>query len=213
MASRVRESCTCIIRNLSGRQYVVEVETTWSIMKLREYMSTTYEIPEYQQCYYHDSIRMLSNDLLFDSTAQQKNDSSDLTLVRAPKPECFSQVQVQECWRYFRIFSRDNGDTVDGTFAKQIARFAGLDQIAHAIRAELDIALSFNFVDLMCYFEKLNTEPPLPPAPLVDAMLVDVGRTTCPRLGVEQRFHGNRADIAEADASDDESYEETDDEL
>eukprot|EP00928_Gymnodinium_smaydae_P019221 TRINITY_DN1734_c0_g3_i1.p1 TRINITY_DN1734_c0_g3~~TRINITY_DN1734_c0_g3_i1.p1 ORF type:complete len:227 (+),score=34.99 TRINITY_DN1734_c0_g3_i1:56-682(+) len=205
MPSGMENVCACNIRTLSGEEFFAEVEISWNIEKLREYMCRKFGIPEYEQHYLRASVRLLSSDLVCNSHVQ-RDDCLDLTLVWSSMPDCLSKAELQQCWYYFLTFSRDHGDTVDGTFKHLIARMASMDVIACAIREEPVNATSVSFVDLMSHFAQLK------PAPveevLIDSMLVDVGRTTCPRLQAANRLVDNEAPNADEDATD---YESDDD--
>eukprot|EP00928_Gymnodinium_smaydae_P019219 TRINITY_DN1734_c0_g1_i7.p1 TRINITY_DN1734_c0_g1~~TRINITY_DN1734_c0_g1_i7.p1 ORF type:complete len:224 (+),score=40.07 TRINITY_DN1734_c0_g1_i7:107-778(+) len=213
MASGMEHVCECSIRTCSGEQFIAEVQSSWNVKKLREYLCKHVGIPEYEQQFLRASVRLLSSDLVYPSTSDQPNDCDEITLVRASMPECFSDVELQKCWHLFLTFSRDHGDTVEGTFAKHIARSADLDHILRAICAEPPIVTTFSFVDLMSYFSQLNAKDSLPRAlaaeeVVVDAMLLDVGRTTCPRSPAAHRLVDNQA----LDADPDSSHVESDDE-
>eukprot|EP00928_Gymnodinium_smaydae_P019215 TRINITY_DN1734_c0_g1_i3.p2 TRINITY_DN1734_c0_g1~~TRINITY_DN1734_c0_g1_i3.p2 ORF type:complete len:114 (+),score=20.85 TRINITY_DN1734_c0_g1_i3:46-342(+) len=93
-----------------------------------------------------------------------------------------------------------------------------MGRVLRAICAEPAITTTFSFVDLMSYFSQLNAKNSLPRAlaheeVVVDAMLLDLGRTTCPRLQAAHRLVDNQASDADADSSDDESDNETEYEL
>eukprot|EP00928_Gymnodinium_smaydae_P019217 TRINITY_DN1734_c0_g1_i5.p1 TRINITY_DN1734_c0_g1~~TRINITY_DN1734_c0_g1_i5.p1 ORF type:complete len:273 (+),score=34.86 TRINITY_DN1734_c0_g1_i5:107-925(+) len=202
MASGMEHVCECSIRTCSGEQFIAEVQSSWNVKKLREYLCKHVGIPEYEQQFLRASVRLLSSDLVYPSTSDQPNDCDEITLVRASMPECFSDVELQKCWHLFLTFSRDHGDTVEGTFASHIARSACMGRILRAIRAESPITTTFSFVDLMSYFSQVNTKQSLPNVlayeeDVVDEMLHDVGRTTCPRLPAAYRQVDRQADSSD----------------
>eukprot|EP00928_Gymnodinium_smaydae_P038289 TRINITY_DN26438_c0_g1_i1.p1 TRINITY_DN26438_c0_g1~~TRINITY_DN26438_c0_g1_i1.p1 ORF type:complete len:215 (+),score=28.03 TRINITY_DN26438_c0_g1_i1:51-647(+) len=175
----------CRISTLNGRQYTVEVQTDWSIWKLKHHMRLTYQIPEYEQRYVRGSVQLRSADLVCSLPSEDLGDSLELDLLRLTKPDCFSRMQAEDLWQAFLVFSQDDGDTVKGDCAAQIAKFVGKFGLADQIRAIVDIPKCFSFVDLLWYFSGFEMDPReniCREGAEIGVDVMDFGRFRCARM-------------------------------
>eukprot|EP00928_Gymnodinium_smaydae_P011844 TRINITY_DN14331_c0_g2_i1.p1 TRINITY_DN14331_c0_g2~~TRINITY_DN14331_c0_g2_i1.p1 ORF type:complete len:221 (-),score=33.49 TRINITY_DN14331_c0_g2_i1:48-710(-) len=209
---------TCTIGTLEGNQYSVEVKADCNMWNLRQHLSDVFGIPEYEQLFARGSVQLKSNDLVCFAGPDHQGDVFELTLLRFPKPACFTRSRAEDIWQAFLSFSPDNGDTVDSRYASKIARFAGMYRVARAIQKEVGMPTHFTYPDLMQYLSALKipksraTQSPRDRAECQEVMRFDVGRTQCARLQ-EQDFSQRQADEAESNegATDsDETTSETD---
>eukprot|EP00928_Gymnodinium_smaydae_P011843 TRINITY_DN14331_c0_g1_i1.p1 TRINITY_DN14331_c0_g1~~TRINITY_DN14331_c0_g1_i1.p1 ORF type:complete len:221 (-),score=44.77 TRINITY_DN14331_c0_g1_i1:244-906(-) len=208
----------CNISTLQGKQYNVEVETAWTVTNLREHMCEEFDIPEYEQLFVRGSVHLKSNDLVCFAPQEQQSDVLELILLRSPKPACFTKSRTEDIWDAFLSLSQDNGDTVETRHASQIARFAGMYQVARAIKQEDEMPKHFSFPDLLQYFSGLKITKPRTihsqrdKAESEEVMLFDVGRTRCARLQAQESTHSqsDEADTTEDATDTDETDSETD---
>eukprot|EP00928_Gymnodinium_smaydae_P006915 TRINITY_DN12472_c0_g1_i1.p1 TRINITY_DN12472_c0_g1~~TRINITY_DN12472_c0_g1_i1.p1 ORF type:complete len:214 (-),score=31.06 TRINITY_DN12472_c0_g1_i1:254-895(-) len=208
MAFDLPASVPLKVGTMHGAQNSVDVQTTWRIKELREGVRKKFGIPEYEQGYLQGSMRMRSGDLLFPPQGQQLGKPPEIVLVRSTIPSCFSKSQASDLWYSFVAFSDDDGDTVHGGRAIQIARFEGMHELARLVTAQSDLPERFSFVELLGFFSRLKPQlpratPRRPPTRLEqsfeESLRLDIGNATCPRV---------ESDSSESESDDDDSAEE-----
>eukprot|EP00928_Gymnodinium_smaydae_P014324 TRINITY_DN15223_c0_g1_i1.p1 TRINITY_DN15223_c0_g1~~TRINITY_DN15223_c0_g1_i1.p1 ORF type:complete len:219 (+),score=35.84 TRINITY_DN15223_c0_g1_i1:36-692(+) len=188
MASGLPASVPCKVRTLSGKQYSVNVQSTWRIRELRQCVHKKLGIPEYEQSYVQGSISMRSGDLLFQPELPLSAAPLEVVLVRSRKPSCFSKSKASDMWRVFIALSDDHGDTARGDCARQIARFEGMSELADAIANQTDVPERFTFLELLRFLSMLEAQLPRTAhrggarreQDPIDVF--DFGNTTCPRM-------------------------------
>eukprot|EP00928_Gymnodinium_smaydae_P032868 TRINITY_DN23703_c0_g1_i1.p1 TRINITY_DN23703_c0_g1~~TRINITY_DN23703_c0_g1_i1.p1 ORF type:complete len:210 (+),score=28.45 TRINITY_DN23703_c0_g1_i1:115-744(+) len=165
----VSTSIPCKLTTLHGQQYTVDVQPYWNVWKLREHVCKELGIPEYEQSFIRGLVHLRSADSLFPPLLPQPGEPLELCLVRSCLPACFAKVEIEELWQGFLAFSRDHGDTVDGSHASRLARcYAGLCHLSSDIGTEDTTPTCFSFVELLWYFSDRS-------------WLLDVGRVRCLR--------------------------------
>eukprot|EP00928_Gymnodinium_smaydae_P006924 TRINITY_DN12472_c1_g3_i1.p1 TRINITY_DN12472_c1_g3~~TRINITY_DN12472_c1_g3_i1.p1 ORF type:complete len:229 (+),score=31.45 TRINITY_DN12472_c1_g3_i1:54-689(+) len=199
----------CRVQTLGGKQYFVNVQTTWRIRELRESVRKHFGIPEYEQGYVQRSICMRSGDVLFPPQLQASSEPIEVTLVRSKIPSCFSKSKTSQMWISFLGFSDDDGDTVSWEQARKLARFEGMFELDRAITAQSDRVERFSFPEMLRYFSGLKAQLPRTrqastrlEQSFERSLRLDIGNATCPRL---------QAEDSQSETDEDESSEEDSD--
>eukprot|EP00928_Gymnodinium_smaydae_P079634 TRINITY_DN6350_c0_g3_i1.p1 TRINITY_DN6350_c0_g3~~TRINITY_DN6350_c0_g3_i1.p1 ORF type:complete len:229 (+),score=30.03 TRINITY_DN6350_c0_g3_i1:30-716(+) len=151
----------CKVQMLGGQYTFVEIQASWTTSSLREHLQRKLKIPVYEQEYIYAGVRLHDTCVLSDLPCETEPTFLELCLCRTLKPACISEYQAKCLWRSFLQRSDDNGLTVEGRYAGQMAFSAGLYRVDRLIKSKTDLPASFTFPELLMYVSSL--EESLPP--------------------------------------------------
>eukprot|EP00928_Gymnodinium_smaydae_P076651 TRINITY_DN5970_c0_g1_i1.p1 TRINITY_DN5970_c0_g1~~TRINITY_DN5970_c0_g1_i1.p1 ORF type:complete len:237 (-),score=31.97 TRINITY_DN5970_c0_g1_i1:231-941(-) len=151
------DSLTCKVVSMQGQEMSVHATSSWRIWHLKAHVRAKWRIPEYEQHFAKGNDTVRSDDLLRDLLFTCEGNQLTLSLVRARGPECFSRSRTSELWEAFLAFSRDSGDTMDGTQVAQVAKMGGLFRIADSVACVPNISASVTFLQLLTILAALRT--------------------------------------------------------
>eukprot|EP00928_Gymnodinium_smaydae_P079633 TRINITY_DN6350_c0_g2_i1.p1 TRINITY_DN6350_c0_g2~~TRINITY_DN6350_c0_g2_i1.p1 ORF type:complete len:239 (+),score=27.38 TRINITY_DN6350_c0_g2_i1:35-718(+) len=158
----------CNVQMLNGQCTFVEAQASWTTSSLREHLRRKLKIPVYEQEYIHAGVRLHDTCVLPDLPCKTESTVLELCLCRTLKPACISEYQAKCLWQSFMGHTHDNGLTVDGAYAVEMAFSAGLFRLDRLIKSQTDLPASFTFPELLMYVASL--EESLPPlcSPLLE---------------------------------------------
>eukprot|EP00928_Gymnodinium_smaydae_P012199 TRINITY_DN14437_c0_g4_i1.p1 TRINITY_DN14437_c0_g4~~TRINITY_DN14437_c0_g4_i1.p1 ORF type:complete len:196 (-),score=38.65 TRINITY_DN14437_c0_g4_i1:308-895(-) len=169
----------CKLQMLCGRHLLVEAQSSWSVLNLREHVESDFGIPEYEQVFAHEGVALHNSKVLRSLPSVDSGACVELSFCRLFKPENISRLEAKNMWQGFLIHSCDDGLTVEGVNASKVARFAGLFEVARMIKRQADVPVNFTFPEVLNCVSALQET--LPPKPMRHHeghdWLLDIGRS------------------------------------
>eukprot|EP00928_Gymnodinium_smaydae_P076652 TRINITY_DN5970_c0_g2_i1.p1 TRINITY_DN5970_c0_g2~~TRINITY_DN5970_c0_g2_i1.p1 ORF type:complete len:231 (-),score=22.33 TRINITY_DN5970_c0_g2_i1:261-953(-) len=147
----------CKVVSLKGTEMSVHATCSWRVWNLKAHVRAKWRIPEYEQRYAKGNETVQSDDMLCNLVSTREGNHLTLTLVRCRGPDCFSRSRTSELWEAFLAFSRDSGDTMDGTQVAQVAKMGGLFNISDSVARVPNISASITFLELLTILEAHRT--------------------------------------------------------
>eukprot|EP00928_Gymnodinium_smaydae_P023998 TRINITY_DN19572_c0_g5_i1.p1 TRINITY_DN19572_c0_g5~~TRINITY_DN19572_c0_g5_i1.p1 ORF type:complete len:218 (+),score=38.40 TRINITY_DN19572_c0_g5_i1:96-749(+) len=173
---------------LNGEEVTVKVNSSWEVWQLKECVRKKCRVPEYEQYFAHQSTKLRSADKLSAILSTCKGNNLAVSLVRCPRPPCFSKSEASELWEAFLAFSPDKGDTIDGARVSRVARFSDVFEESELDANVLDVPESVTFPDLLDILAsvKVTKDSLSVPKPTDDALqmynMVDLGTASVRRI-------------------------------
>eukprot|EP00928_Gymnodinium_smaydae_P085610 TRINITY_DN69139_c0_g1_i1.p1 TRINITY_DN69139_c0_g1~~TRINITY_DN69139_c0_g1_i1.p1 ORF type:complete len:217 (+),score=35.73 TRINITY_DN69139_c0_g1_i1:47-697(+) len=146
------------VRLMDGREVMVTAARAWKVWNLRSEIWKRFHIPEFEQHFHAGVQKLRSDQCMGDLVPMHSHERLKITLVRSRVPESMSDSRAEDLWQAFLVFSRDNGDTVDGVHVLELMKFAGLFKSAKvAAKAGAFRASRFTFPDLLHFVDSIRS--------------------------------------------------------